>query len=117
MCEKKAYEMFKEAWETVDFKPTYIMKTEEAYIFQWEFVKWYDCFKEVQAIESVVDALNEYAETYYVEDDAGYAYKVIEIAEDNAIREYYNDRGEWLFEDFKVVTSVKLPPETVKIEE
>lgn len=106
-CEEKAFQMFKTAWEKVDFKPHRIYESGEdgnyTYTLNWNWVKWYEgCFEEVDAIEAVCTSLND-------NDEEGYAYKIIEIGEDNAIKEYANDSGYGVFEDFYVVIDVNLP--------
>ena len=56
---------------------------------------------------------------YYALDEKdgdGYAYKAIEIGEDNATREYANEAGYEVFDDFYVVIDVNLPSDIREIE-
>ena len=112
-CEKKAFQMFKTAWEKVDFKPHRILESGEdgnyTYILNWNWVKWYREFEEVSEIMNVCYALDE-------KDEEGYAYKVIEIGEDNATEEYANEAGYEVFDDFYVVVDVNLPSDIREIE-
>lgn len=111
-CEEKAYEMFKEAWEKVNFKPCRIYETNEngnhTYVLQWLCVKWYYDFDDVEAIMSVCELLNK-------NNEEGYAYKCIEIGEDNATDQYANEIGCEVFDDFYVVADVNLPSDIREI--
>lgn len=105
-CEEKAVNLFKEAWQKVDFKPGKIYVSGEkgncTYTLCWEWVKWYDGFEEVDAIMDVCNSLEG-------NNEDGYAYKLIEIGEDYATEERCNDTGNKVFADFYVITSVNLP--------
>lgn len=111
-CEEKAYEMFEEAWKKVDFKPYSVYEANEngnhTYVLQWIGVKWYYEFDEVEAIMSVCELLNK-------NNKEGYAYKCIEIGEDNATDEYANEIGLDVFEDFQVIVDVSLPSDIIEI--
>lgn len=112
-CEEKAFQMFKNAWETVDFKPHRILESGEdgnyTYTLNWNWIKWYDGFEEVEAIMDVCRGLDD-------NEEMGYAYKFIEIGEDNATTEYANEVGYGVFEDFYVVVDVNLPDDIREIE-
>lgn len=111
MCEEKAYEMFKEAWGKVDFKPNHIYVSEKnnQYTLQWNWVKWYEDYEQINEITKVMDNLDKH------EEEEGHAYKIILIGEDNAIEERKN-KGAWnAFEDF--VVDVNLPSDNKEIEE
>ena len=112
-CEEKAFQMFKEAWEKFDFKPHGIFESVEAggytYTLIWSCVKWYDDFEEVDGIMDVCYSLDE-------KNEDGYAYKMIEIGEDNATEEYANEVGYDVFADFYVVVDVNLPKDIREIE-
>ena len=112
-CEEKAFQMFKTAWEKTDFKPHRILESGEdgnyTYILNWNWVKWYGEFEDVSEIMNVCYALDE-------KDEDGYAYKVIEIGEDNATEEYANEAGYEVFDNFYVVVDVNLPSDIREIE-
>ena len=112
-CEEKAFQMFKTAWEKVDFKPHRILESGEdgnyTYILNWNWVKWYREFEDVSEIMKVCYELDE-------KDEDGYAYKVIEIGEDNATEEYANEAGYEVFDDFYVVVDVNLPSDIRELE-
>lgn len=105
-CEEKAINLFKEAWQKVDFKPHRMYVSGEkgncTYTLCWDSVKWYAGYEEVEAIMDVCNQLNEYVES-------GYAYKFIEVGEDNATEEYGNETGYDVFSDFYIVVDVNLP--------
>ena len=111
-CEEKAYEMFEEAWKKVNFKPCSVYEANEngnhTYILQWIGVKWYYEFDEVESIMSVCNLLNK-------NNEEGYAYKCIEIGEDNATDEYANEIGLDVFADFQVIVDVSLPSDIIEI--
>lgn len=113
-CEEKAKDLFKEAWNKVGFAPDVIgMSGEvgnETYTLQWEWVKWYEGFEEVDAIMDVCKSLDE-------NNEDGYAYKLIEIGEDYATEERCNDTGNKVFADFYVITSVNLPDDSRPFED
>lgn len=94
MCEAKAFEMFKEAWESVDFMPDKIEEIKRTdipsdYVMVWEWVKWYPSYRDVIAIEDVCAKL---CNDEYTNAD-GYAFKKIIIGEDNMTEEVFNDKG------------------------
>lgn len=113
-CEERAFQEFKTAWEKVDFKPSTILKAREdgkyTYILEWEWVKWYQDFEEVEKITNVCRTLDG-------KNEDGYAYKFIRIGEDNATEEFGNETGLDEFSDFYVVVSVNLPKSTTRVEQ
>ena len=111
-CEEKAVNLFKEAWQKVDFKPHrfYVSGKDGNYTYtlNWNWVKWYDGFEEVDAIMDVCYTLDE-------KNEDGYAYKMIEIGEDNSTEVYMNELGSDVFSDFYVVVDVNLPSDIREI--
>ena len=110
MCGRRAFDMFKLAWERVDFKPSSIMlvrHTEDnpQFILRWEWVKWYQGYENVAAIEKVMKQLRNV-------DGDEYAYKCIIIGEDNSTYEEYNDAGFLFDSSFCVVVDIELPEYT-----
>ena len=107
-CEVKAFQMFKDAWESVDFKPYKVLQSAEDgnYTIKWNSIKWYRGFTDVDAIEKVCDILCDMNEE-------GYAYKKIHIGENNSTEEYSNTLGEDVFADFYVIVDVNLPTDTM----
>lgn len=112
-CEEKAFQEFKTAWEKVDFKPSTILSTEDdgnyTYILEWNWVKWYQDFEEVEKITEVCRTLDG-------KNEDGFAYKFIRIGEDNATEEFGNEVGYDVFSDFYVVVSVNQPKNTRRFE-
>lgn len=108
-CEEKAKDLFKDVWSEYDFAPDEICLSgevgNETYTLKWEWVKWYEGFDEVDAIIGVCNSLEG-------DNEDGYAYKLIEICEDYATYERANDRGNEVFADFYVITSVNLPKDS-----
>ena len=80
-CEEKAFEKFKSAYEEQSFTPDKIYHNNEndEFILVWDWVKWYDDFEEVQAIENVMDELDEYDIDKSTSDGMGY--KMIRLGE------------------------------------
>lgn len=78
VCENKAFEMFKAAWEKHNFKPQYIGHNEEYdyYSFGWDWVKWDEGYPEIEAIENVKIAIDD------MEDTDGYSYRYVRLGED-----------------------------------
>ena len=68
----------------------------------WNYVKWYQNFKDVQAVENVLRELDDMVEEEPALIDE-YFYKLIEIGEDGAIREETNDENEKFVSDFYVI--------------
>lgn len=111
ICEEKAYELFKEAWEHWDIRPDCVKKSYDDYIIQWDYVKWYPSFNDVKAIEGVCIKLcgEEYENT------EGYAFKKLIIGEDNASDEEANKRG-WDIMDYYIHCYVAIPDDAKEIE-
>ena len=89
MAQPKAYKMIIESirnynkQELYKFEPSKIWQgceegIGEYYLLQWDWVKWYQDFKEVQSVEKVLDKL---VSDFYEKD--GYGFKEIIIYEDN----------------------------------
>ena len=65
-CQKKAYEMFNEAYEKDDFIPDKIRTTpdddgqylSQQYLIMWEWNKWYSSYREIADIENIMDKLD-----------------------------------------------------------
>ena len=81
-CEEKAFKMFSQAWELNNFTPghVYRMVCGERYIYTivWYCVKWYSSCDTINAIESVMDDLDEMD----FENIPGLAYHFIRIGEE-----------------------------------
>ena len=97
-CRAKAFEKFKEVYEKVGLYPTQIFeKTEDGQdekILVWEWVKWYDSYPEIQAIEEVMDELNddEFFKDIPNEEMSDWGYKFIRLGEDgDDVEERDND--------------------------
>jgi hypothetical protein len=117
ICESKAYEMFKNAWKKVEFKPDVIRTNGDHYAIQWSWVKRYSGYEDVKAIEEVMKKLDR--EPYCVDDCAeeGYAYHQIEIGEDNRTEERSNDWATEVASDYYVTCSVEIPDYLKEIKE
>lgn len=95
MCEEKAYEMLKKAWEETGFKPDIILDVPRTdspndYIIRWKRVRWNTMFSEVQPLETVCRELC----TDKYSSKEGYAFKKITIGEEtSAITTEGNERG------------------------
>lgn len=78
-CEPKAFEMFENAYKEVEFWPNEILVSDESdeKILVWDWVKWFDDYPDIQAIESVMSKLDE--SEYYTKEKTGY--KMIRLGE------------------------------------
>lgn len=102
-CTEKAFDKFKTAYETVrdgtNFAPTEIFKNYGDRLLNWRWIKWYQEFEEVKAILAVADELDEL-------DSKEYAYKLIEIGEDDNVEVRENEYGSDIFADIITETSI-----------
>lgn len=82
-CRKKAFEMFQEAWNEHNIYPDVVLidKERNEYLIAWDFVKWYDEFKDVSAITEVMDNLDDMPDSD-IEAEDGYGYTFTRIGED-----------------------------------
>lgn len=109
-CEEKAFELFKEAWEKVDFLPGRIYLNRDSgvkvYTAIWEYVKWENEYSDIKAIEDVIEQLtsDDFTST------EGYAFSLVEITENNDIYTRSNDRGYKVL-DFCAEVTFNLPPD------
>ena len=67
----------------------------------WTYVKWNECFEDVQAVTNVLKELNERVEKDPETLDK-YCFKLLEIGEDNRTDEWTNDWDEEFLGDFYV---------------
>lgn len=113
MCEKKAFDMLRKAWVEHDFEPDKIAKNEnDVYLVEWKWVKWYNSYDDVGAIEDVLSVISEPA----YDEEEGYGYKKIDIGEDDAQDIDCNVRGCDIFDDiFYVTTIIETPDDFVTI--
>lgn len=81
-CEKKAFEMFRETYNKVDFPPDKVYKDGKHFILYWDWVKWYDTYEDVGAVESVMDELNELQDLNNGE-ETGYGYRFMRLGEED----------------------------------
>ena len=81
-CEEKAFEMLKETYKRVDLPPDKLYKDGEHFILYWDWIKWYDSYEDVGAIESVMDELDELQDPNN-HDDTGYGYRFMRLGEDD----------------------------------
>lgn len=78
-CREKAFELFRKAIIEQAFFPSKVYKNNSGeYTIYWSWVKWYDGYPEVSAIEDVMKILNK--ESYA--DNEEYGYRFLRIGED-----------------------------------
>lgn len=110
-CEEKAYEKLMETFRNVNLMPDDIFKDEEDYILRWDWIKWYQDYDYIRAVENVLDCLdNLYS---YGEGIPGYAYKLIRIGEDDTDVEVR--QNSWDIELW-IVRKIDIPEGLEKIE-
>lgn len=87
-CERKAFEMFREAYKEHNFLPGYIYKTDDdIYTLVWELVKWY---QGIPCIDAIIEVMNE-LDMIYDESEGdceGYIYAFNRIGEDDTDLEH-----------------------------
>ena len=76
-CEEKAYEMLRETCNQVRLIPDAIYKDEEYFIFYWDWIKWYDTYYEIIAIENTMSKLDDLG------NEPGYGYRFMRLGEDD----------------------------------
>ena len=79
-CQDKAYEMFEKAWG--ECTPDKIFHREDDHLIYWDWVKWYEDYPDVSAIENVMSELNEMGTDEVIEKKMGY--KFMRLGEDPA---------------------------------
>lgn len=81
-CQKNGFEKFKAAYEAHNFEPDeiYVNADKSEYLLYWDWVKWYDNFDCVKAINKIMNELDELDESDAW--DQGLAYKMIRLGED-----------------------------------
>ena len=85
-CEEKAFKMLKETYDRVNFAPHKVYKDEDCFILYWDWVKWFDCYDDVSAIEDVMSKLDQ------LDDTEGYGYRFMRLGEnDDDIETREND--------------------------
>lgn len=79
-CEEKAYELFKQVFTEKELyiAPDKIYKDGDNYILYWDWIKWYEEYKGVKAIEDVMIDLDDHGNK-----DGGYGYKFMRLGEDD----------------------------------
>lgn len=82
-CRKKAFEMFREAWNEHNIHPDTVLidKEHSEYLIAWNCVKWYGKFKDVSAITDVMDRLDDMPDAD-IEAKDGYGYTFARIGDD-----------------------------------
>lgn len=76
-CTEQAHKKFEAAYKAHNFNPTEIWRNPTGdYLLGWAWVKWYEEFDEVKAIQAVIDELQE-------SDREEDGFKFIIINEDN----------------------------------
>lgn len=92
-CGEKAFNeyfkpLFLEHKEDRDFaKPDSIVRCGSLYVIKYDWVKWYEFYSDVQAIENIVEELID-------KDEEGYEVKRLIVNEDNTVEE--DASGRWL---------------------
>lgn len=82
-CEDKAYKMIMDAAMAHDIKPDASFQIDKyTYFIEWEWVKWYYSYKDVAAIESVLDYLDSKMDIDE-NDFEGHSYTFARIGEDS----------------------------------
>ena len=86
ICGNKAYEELKQVWEKVHLTPNRVTSDgKSSWLIEWDYVKWYPNFEDVNAIEKTVNRIA------YDESDGIY---FVRVGEDiNDVEYFGNDKG------------------------
>lgn len=112
-CEEKAFEMFRETYKRVELMPDKVYKDGDYFILYWDWIKWYDSYEDVGAIESVMDELDELQDPNR-EEKTGYGYRFMRLGEeDTDIETREND---WNIELW-MIRKIDIPDGLEEVEE
>lgn len=82
-CQKNAYEKFAKAYKGCEPDKVY-SNGDDDYLLYWSWIKWYDEYPEIQAINNVMSELDQMfdgnSEDVY---DSHWGYKFLRIGEDD----------------------------------
>lgn len=101
-CTEQAYKKFEAAYKAHNFEPTEIWRNSHGdYLIGWAWVKWYEEFDEIKAIQAVIDELQD-------SDRKEDAFKFIIINEDNTFEVVSNDSGADMFENTNPTVTLEM---------
>ena len=92
-CEEKAFEMLRETYKRVDLVPDKVYKDGDCFILYWDWIKWYEDYDDISAIEEVMSKLDR------LNDTTGYGYRFMRLGEnddDVEIRQNNYDIELWM---------------------
>ena len=107
-CQKKAFEMFKEAYSKAEYTPDKVIENDGEYLIYFDWIKWYDDYDIVHNFNDVMAELDDSGDNDEVyEQELGY--KFIRLGEDGSDteeRENCYDIELWItrkidFDDFE----------------
>lgn len=96
-CQDKAFEMFKEAWSKFKFIPDKIYHHKDDHLIYWDYVKWYEDYPDVSAIENIMSELNKLSNDEAIEKKMGYRF--MRLGEDDTdieTKDNTYDIGLWM---------------------
>ena len=76
-CEELAFEKFREVYKRVQFAPDKVYKDGEYFILYWDWIKWYETYDDISAIEGVMSKLD------LLDDTTGYGYRFMRLGEND----------------------------------
>lgn len=94
-CQDNAYKMFEKAWG--EFTPDKIFHQEDDHLIYWDWVKWYEDYPDVSAIENIMSELNKLSNDEAIEKKMGYRF--MRLGEDDTdieTKENTYDVGLWM---------------------
>ncbi len=86
-CQDKAFEMFQKSWG--ELIPDKVFHKENDHLIYWDWVKWYEDYPDVSAIENVMSELNELENDEATEKKMGYSF--MRLGEDDTDIETKNN--------------------------
>ena len=113
-CGQKAYKMIKEAAEANRFSPTETFKNDDTntIIMHWKWVKWYEEFTDVKAINNVLNKLDD-LDGEAEDNNWDYSYKITRLGEDpeGDLEIRYSDKG-YELDSISYSTFLNMPSHT-----
>ena len=79
-CQDNAFTKFKNAWG--EFTPDKIVCRKDDNLIYWDWVKWYEDYPDVSAVERVMSELDKYDNEEAI--DKGFGYRFMRLGEDDS---------------------------------
>ena len=81
-CKEKAFDMLIDTCKETGLMPDTVYKDCDDFLLYWDWIKWYNDYNDVAAIENTLDKLDELHD-HDDDQETGYGYKFMRIGEDD----------------------------------